>query len=224
MSATYRLHIPSWLLAWHLTFADLHASQALVIRRARGAARARPSVVSIREKDRAQSSETDAIESLKQLWATIRLSESRNQEGSRRATGQSLRYRDQLLHALARLVDGISCGSPTLRCASEFDEERAEPRSVAVGHVGLGCAARWEGKSLASEGLRKIRWSEKYVWIQLTFSRAVGILCRSLNPFEDDRPKYVGETQPGPLFYHISFTLIHILSHQSYRKLCRKLD
>ena len=35
---TYRLHIPGCWLAWHLTFAALHASQALVTRAWRGAA------------------------------------------------------------------------------------------------------------------------------------------------------------------------------------------
>ena len=34
---TYLLHIPNWVLAWHLTLAALHASQALVMRGARGA-------------------------------------------------------------------------------------------------------------------------------------------------------------------------------------------
>ncbi len=36
-TTTYLLHIPNWALAWHLTLAALHASQALVMRGARGA-------------------------------------------------------------------------------------------------------------------------------------------------------------------------------------------
>ena len=36
-TTTYLLHIPNWVLAWHLTLAALHASQALVMRGARGA-------------------------------------------------------------------------------------------------------------------------------------------------------------------------------------------
>ena len=35
--STYLLQIPSWVLAWHLTLAALQASQALVMRGARGA-------------------------------------------------------------------------------------------------------------------------------------------------------------------------------------------
>jgi hypothetical protein len=38
MEPTYLLHIPSCVLAWHLTLAALQASQALVMRGARGAA------------------------------------------------------------------------------------------------------------------------------------------------------------------------------------------
>ncbi len=33
----YLLHIPSWMLTWHLTLAALQASHALVMRGARGA-------------------------------------------------------------------------------------------------------------------------------------------------------------------------------------------
>lgn len=46
---TYLLHIPNWVLGWHFTLAALHASQALVMRGARGAeaAWARDPIVSM---------------------------------------------------------------------------------------------------------------------------------------------------------------------------------
>jgi hypothetical protein len=49
LQSTYLLQIPNWVLAWHLTLAALQASQALVMRGARGAAAGwgRASIVSM---------------------------------------------------------------------------------------------------------------------------------------------------------------------------------
>ncbi len=45
----YLLHIPNWVLAWHLTLAALQDSHALVMRAGRGATWARLSIDSIPE-------------------------------------------------------------------------------------------------------------------------------------------------------------------------------
>lgn len=49
-ASTYLLHMPSWVLGWHLILDARHASQALVTREARGPGSARLSIVLMAEK------------------------------------------------------------------------------------------------------------------------------------------------------------------------------